>query len=230
MLTCAALFVPMQIDFVGLLEAFRELNSLNLHQTFETIRGLSIDFSQYFLTAYKCYLLQMDIARSLYCTFKKNRALKTNSVQYYLYFMLTVLRQNSKCQLWIPRMFHHHLQFPAVEMLESLGPLNMYRHQQTLTTPSLIVKKTFRIAIDPSIWLTSPTSATPKSEIFNVSSSVISRFPGFISLWMTPFPCKYSKPSSSWRKYRCAWNNGIFFSGTESSISYRKFDYNRIWL
>lgn len=86
-------------------------------------------------------------------------------------------------------------------------------------------------------------SATPKSEIFSVSSKVISRLPGLMSLWIyevkffdeklkivrmpfasdsltIPLPCKYSSPSINCKKYRCAWYNDIFFSGTESNISY----------
>lgn len=65
-------------------------------------------------------------------------------------------------------------------------------------------------------------SATPKSDIFNELSSVSSKLPGFISLCMTPCPCKYSKPSSNCTKYRCAWNNGSFFSGAESTTSYKR--------
>lgn len=61
----------MLVYFVGLIEAFRELNLLNLHQTFETIQVLSIDFCQYSPTAYRYCLLRMDIDQLLYYTLKK---------------------------------------------------------------------------------------------------------------------------------------------------------------
>lgn len=63
----------MLIEFLGLIEAYRQLNSLDLHQTFETIQVPSIDSFQYSPTAYKYCRLRMDIFQSLCYTLNWNR-------------------------------------------------------------------------------------------------------------------------------------------------------------
>lgn len=62
--TCAVSLVLMLAYFAHSIGAYRELNLLNLHQIFETIPVLSIDFCQYFQAIDKYYRLQMDIDRS----------------------------------------------------------------------------------------------------------------------------------------------------------------------
>lgn len=53
------------------IEAFLGLNVPSLHQTVETIQGLSTDFCRYSPIAYKYCLLRTDIDQSLYYTFDK---------------------------------------------------------------------------------------------------------------------------------------------------------------
>lgn len=122
--------------------------------------------------------------------------------------MLTEWLQLPRYLLWSQTKSRDPEQSQVVERRGSPDRYYIYHFVQTDSTPVVWwSKQKTRLCMESTVQsevkrrTSSLTSATPKSVILTVSLVVRRRFPGLMSLCMTPRLCRYSSPSINCTKY-----------------------------